>query len=178
MITTPLITRIADPSEYGQLSVFNAYADIMLAFLYLGLDRSLMRFFYDDEIEAMGGKIYRCSVREDNNLLKYFSFLYHFFKSHPVFYLLTPDANYNCHVFTFAKTTDDSVFYTTSFGDYRLETLDSMKQSSTYFNDMVNTDQKFVSLSTCDLDYGFESSHRFVLTGQLEKTSDDIVLKD
>lgn len=101
-----------------------------------------------------------------------------FFKSHPVFYLLTPDANYNCHVFTFAKTTDDSVFYTTSFGDYRQETLDSMKQSSTYFNDLVNTDQKFVSLSTCDLDYGFESSHRFVLTGQLEKTSDDIVLKD
>ena len=49
LITTPLITRIADPSEYGQLSVFNAYADIMLAFLYLGLDRSLMRFFYDDE---------------------------------------------------------------------------------------------------------------------------------
>jgi len=101
-----------------------------------------------------------------------------FFKSHPVFYLLTPDANYNCHVFTFAKTTDDSVFYTTSFGDYRQETLDSMKESSTYFNDLVNTDQKFVSLSTCDLDYGFESSHRFVLTGQLEKTSDDIVLKD
>ena len=101
-----------------------------------------------------------------------------FFKSHPVFYLLTPDANYNCHVFTFAKTTDDSVFYTTSFGDYRQETLDSMKQSSTYFNDLGNTDQKFVSLSTCDLDYGFESSHRFVLTGQLEKTSDDIVLKD
>ena len=53
-----------------------------------------------------------------------------------------------------------------------------MKQSSTYFNDLVNTDQKFISLSTCDLDYGFESSHRFVLTGQLEKTSDDIVLKD
>ena len=101
-----------------------------------------------------------------------------FFKSHPVFYLLTPGANFNCHVFTFAKTTDDSVFYTTSFGDYRQETLDSMKQSSTYFNDLVNTDQKFVSLSTCDLDYGFDSSHRFVLTGQLEKTSDDIVLKD
>lgn len=41
------------------------------------------RFFYDDEIEAMGGKIYRCTVREDNNLPKYFLFLYHFFRSHP-----------------------------------------------------------------------------------------------
>lgn len=41
------------------------------------------KFFYDDEIYALGGRIYRCSVREDNNLLKYFFFLYHFFKSHP-----------------------------------------------------------------------------------------------
>lgn len=49
LITTPLITRIADPSEYGQLSVFNAYADILLAFLYLGLDKSLVRFFYDKD---------------------------------------------------------------------------------------------------------------------------------
>jgi O-antigen/teichoic acid export membrane protein len=49
LITTPLITRIADPSEYGQLAVFNAYADLFLAFLYLGLDRSLIRFFYDDD---------------------------------------------------------------------------------------------------------------------------------
>lgn len=49
LITTPLITRIADPSEYGQLSVFNAYCDILLAFLYIGLDRSLIRFFYDDD---------------------------------------------------------------------------------------------------------------------------------
>lgn len=46
------------------------------------------RFFYDDEIEAMGGKIYRCSVREDNNLLKYFSFLYHFFNSHPEYKII------------------------------------------------------------------------------------------
>lgn len=49
LLTTPVITRIADPSEYGQLSVFNAYADILLSFLYLGLDRSLMRFFYDKD---------------------------------------------------------------------------------------------------------------------------------
>lgn len=49
LITTPLITRIAHPVEYGQLSVFNAYCDILLAFLYIGLDRSLIRFFYDDD---------------------------------------------------------------------------------------------------------------------------------
>ena len=29
------------------------------------------RFDYDDEIEQLGGKIYRLSVREDNNFFKY-----------------------------------------------------------------------------------------------------------
>ena len=48
-ISTPLITRIADPSEYGQLSIFNAYADIALAFLFIGLDRGVVRYFYSEE---------------------------------------------------------------------------------------------------------------------------------
>lgn len=48
-ISTPLITRIADPSEYGQLSIFNAYADIALAFLFIGLDRGIVRYFYSEE---------------------------------------------------------------------------------------------------------------------------------
>ena len=48
-ISTPLITRIADPSEYGQLSIFNAYADIALAILFIGLDRGIVRYFYAEE---------------------------------------------------------------------------------------------------------------------------------
>ena len=101
-----------------------------------------------------------------------------FFVNHPTFYLLTPDANYKCHVFTFAKTIENSVFYTTSFGDFKNETLETMKKKATYHNDIEDVDANYVSLSTCDLDYGFNSNHRFVLTGLLEKTSDDIVLKD
>lgn len=101
-----------------------------------------------------------------------------FFKEHPIFYVLTPNANYTCKVFTFAKTTEDSVFYTTSFQNNRQEIIESMKQMSTYSNDLENLDGVLISLSTCDLNYGFESNHRLVLTGLLEKTSDDIVLKD
>lgn len=101
-----------------------------------------------------------------------------FFKEHLTFYLLTPDGNYKCNVFTFAKTTEDSVFYTTSFQNNHLEVLNSMEQASTYSNELKDTSSRFVSLSTCDLDYGFDSNHRFVLTGQLVKSEDDIVLKD
>lgn len=41
------------------------------------------RQFYDDEIEKMGGKIYRLSVREDNKFIKYKMELTNFFNNHP-----------------------------------------------------------------------------------------------
>ncbi len=40
------------------------------------------RFFYDDEIEQLGGRIFRCSMREDNNIIKYIAFLFKLFKTH------------------------------------------------------------------------------------------------
>ena len=47
LISTPIITRIVDPNEYGQLSIFQMYTGIALMVLCLGLDQSLIRFFYD-----------------------------------------------------------------------------------------------------------------------------------
>lgn len=46
------------------------------------------RFDYDDEIEALGGKIYRLSVREDNNFLKYIKELNAFFSKHKEYRIL------------------------------------------------------------------------------------------
>ena len=49
--------------------------------VYRNIDRSKVQFdflvnykekkFYDDEIEKLGGKIYRFSLRNDNNIIKY-----------------------------------------------------------------------------------------------------------
>lgn len=47
LISTPIITRVVDPNEYGQLSIFGMYTTIALMVLCLGLDQSLVRFFYD-----------------------------------------------------------------------------------------------------------------------------------
>lgn len=49
LVSTPLITRIVDPTEYGKLSIFNAYADIALALVFIGLDKGLIRFFYNSD---------------------------------------------------------------------------------------------------------------------------------
>lgn len=47
LLTTPIITRIVDPSEYGELLVFNTYVGIIASFMYFGLNEALWRFFYE-----------------------------------------------------------------------------------------------------------------------------------
>lgn len=66
--------------------------------VYRNIDRSKIQFdflvhyqerqFYDDEIESMGGNIYRLTVREDNNFLKYFCDLKKFFSCHPEYKII------------------------------------------------------------------------------------------
>ena len=52
VITTPIITRLIDPTSYGKFSIFQLYASISLMVLCFGLDQSLMRFYYDyDDIK-------------------------------------------------------------------------------------------------------------------------------
>lgn len=65
----------------------------LLMNLYRNIDKSKVQFdflvhyqksqFFDDEIQAMGGQIYRFSVREDYNFIKYSRSLRNFFKEHP-----------------------------------------------------------------------------------------------
>ncbi len=66
--------------------------------MYRNIDRSKVQFdflvhyeepqFYDEEINALGGKIYRLSIREDNNFLKYFHDLKSFFSQHPEYQII------------------------------------------------------------------------------------------
>lgn len=50
------------------------------------------RKFYDDEIEKLGGKIYRFSLRDDNNIFKYILELNRFFKEHQEYKII------HCHM--------------------------------------------------------------------------------
>lgn len=49
LLSTPIITRIVDPTEYGQFSIFTMYTNIAVMILCLGLDQSLIRFYYNHE---------------------------------------------------------------------------------------------------------------------------------
>lgn len=100
-----------------------------------------------------------------------------FFDAHKVFYLLTPSVNYRCSILTFAKTTDSSVYYTTSFGDFRDDTISQWYANAMYANSYDTSTCNFVSLSTCNLDYGFNSDQRYVLVGALEVENNPIKIE-
>lgn len=61
VLTTPLITRIVDPVEYGKFSIFTMYSNIVVMILYLGLDQSLVRYFYEaDTKEYRRALLFKC----------------------------------------------------------------------------------------------------------------------
>ena len=65
----------------------------MLMNYYRHLDRTRFQFdflvnkkkpgFFDDEIRALGGRIYKLTVRQDNNLPRYLRELRRLFAAHP-----------------------------------------------------------------------------------------------
>lgn len=100
-----------------------------------------------------------------------------FFESHPYFYILTPQGNLRCTVFAFAKTVEGTAFYQTGFGDYGSDILEEMKTTALYTRDADITGKPLVTLSTCDLDYGFESVHRLVLAGAAEPYAEPVEIE-
>ena len=61
LFTTPMITRIVDPVEYGQHSVFLLYANLAVLVLVLGMDQGLGRYYYlKNELEYKRALLFRC----------------------------------------------------------------------------------------------------------------------
>jgi len=61
LLTTPVITRLVTPDEYGQLSIFNLYSNIAMIVLCLGLDQSLVRYYYErPEDEYKRALLFKC----------------------------------------------------------------------------------------------------------------------
>lgn len=61
IFTTPIVTRLVDPIEYGQLSVFTMYSGIALMVLCMGLDQALVRYYYEKSDETYKrALLFRC----------------------------------------------------------------------------------------------------------------------
>lgn len=61
LLTTPIITRIVNPVEYGKLSIFTMYSNIALLVLCLGLDQALVRYYYENDDKIYKKKLlFKC----------------------------------------------------------------------------------------------------------------------
>lgn len=47
--TTPIVTRLISPEEYGIFSIFNLFINIFLLISLIGLDQGFIRFYYEEE---------------------------------------------------------------------------------------------------------------------------------
>ena len=61
LFTTPIITRLVDPVEYGQFSIFTMYSGMGMMVFCVGLDQALVRYYYEREDEAYKrALLFRC----------------------------------------------------------------------------------------------------------------------
>lgn len=61
VITTPIITRLVTPEEYGRFSLFIMYGNIALSVFCLGLDQALVRYYYEENsIGYRNALLYKC----------------------------------------------------------------------------------------------------------------------
>lgn len=58
-ITTPVITRIVAPIDYGRYSIFVLYSNIAVMVLCMGLDQALVRYYYESPEKAYKSRLLR-----------------------------------------------------------------------------------------------------------------------
>lgn len=63
LLTTPIITRIVDPKDYGQYSIFTLYSNIVVMILCMGLDQALVRFYFEKDERSYKTKLLKECIK-------------------------------------------------------------------------------------------------------------------
>lgn len=51
-ISSPIITRLINPEQFGKFSIFNLFTSILAILLSVGMDQAFVRFFYEENEES------------------------------------------------------------------------------------------------------------------------------
>ncbi|MGL4730237.1 MAG: lipopolysaccharide biosynthesis protein [Clostridium sp.] len=60
MVSTPIITRMFSPIQYGIYSQFELYCNLAMIIIIFGIDQSFVRFFYTEKEENRSKLLLRC----------------------------------------------------------------------------------------------------------------------
>ena len=53
-ISSPIITRLVSPEEFGKFSMFNTITNLMMFLITLGIDQAYVRYFYEEDLHNRG----------------------------------------------------------------------------------------------------------------------------
>ncbi|WP_369901755.1 lipopolysaccharide biosynthesis protein [Bacillus manliponensis] len=84
-ITTPIITRILSPEEFGKSSLFMVILNVLLLISLFGTDQSFVRFFYEKEEESRKKLLWDCLKLPLFNFLILSTILLVFYKQTSLF---------------------------------------------------------------------------------------------
>lgn len=98
-----------------------------------------------------------------------------FFNEHDTIWLLTPEHDYRCDVLAFSEVTSASDVYTIAADEsQRGRIIDSILAGALWSRDLYDDRQHLLTLSTCDLDYGFHSNMRNAITCYMNETTEPV----
>lgn len=60
IIGTPIVTRLVDPVDYGRMSILTVYSSIGMMLCGLGLDQTMLRYFYREDLNYQRKLVLRC----------------------------------------------------------------------------------------------------------------------
>ncbi len=97
-----------------------------------------------------------------------------FFDSHNFVYLLTEKQNYKCPIFAFSEVPAESDAFTLDPGSFGQQVKEGIAKNAIFSRSLSGAFYPLLSLSTCNLDFGYYSDQRLVLTCLLQKTNEPI----
>lgn len=59
-LSSPIITRLINPEEFGKFSMFNTVVSLFTLIIILGLDQAYVRFFYEEDEEKRTSLLFNC----------------------------------------------------------------------------------------------------------------------
>lgn len=60
LVSSPIITRLILPDEFGKFSMFTTVTSLIQIILLLGFDQSYVRFYYEEDEENRALLLFRC----------------------------------------------------------------------------------------------------------------------
>lgn len=151
LITTPIVTRLVIPEEYGQYSLFLLLSNIFIMVALFGLDQAITRFYFEVNVTKLYFQVYKIFI---------LSFIFSTITMLIVIYLF--DFNYFKNMYILLSF----VIFMISSVNFRIQNLKlRMEQKALLYSLMIFISKLIEFIFTLTFIYFFSNDARTLITG-------------